>query len=75
MLGLVGNWQIPNVWGHVNVIGRGAGQAVMQLNVEYGIDWEELRDMPSKPYFDLFIDETYSHFRNKSHIQVRACVK
>lgn len=63
------------MWGHVNVIGRGAGQAVLQLNVKYGIDWEELRDLPKQAYFELHIDETYSNFRNKSHIQVKACVR
>ena len=74
-LATVHTLEIPNVWGHVNVIGRGAGQAVMQLKVQYGVDWEDLRDRPKRPYFDLFIDETYSHFRNKSHIVVEACVK
>lgn len=67
--------QIPNVWGHVNVIGRGAGQAVMQLKVQYGIDWEDLKDIPQRRYFDLYVEETYSHHRNKSHITVDACVK
>ena len=74
-LAAVHKFDVPNVWGHVNVIGRGDGQAVMQLSVQYGIDWEELQDEPSKPYFHLYIDETYSHFRNKSHINVTACVK
>ncbi len=74
-LAVVHKIDVPNVWGHVNVIGRGAGQAVMQLNVQYGIDWDKLRDKPSKRYFELHVDETYSVFRNKSHIQVRPCVR
>jgi CD109 antigen len=57
------------------VVGTSSGQAVMQLNVQYGIDVEDLRDTPSRPYFDLYVDETYSHFRNKSHINVTACAK
>ena len=52
-----------------------SGQAVMQLNVQYGIDVEDLRDTPSRPYFSLYVDETYSHFRNKSHINVTACAQ
>ena len=57
------------------MIGRGAGQAVMQLKVQYGIDWEELKDLSQRRYFDLYVEESYSHFRNKSHIRVDACVK
>uniref|UniRef100_A0A0P5Q5G8 Macroglobulin complement-related protein n=1 Tax=Daphnia magna TaxID=35525 RepID=A0A0P5Q5G8_9CRUS len=74
-LATVHQMNIPNVWGHVNVIGRGAGQAVLQLKVQYGVDWEDLRDFPRHRYFDLYVEETYSHFRNKSHITVDACVK
>ena len=74
-LATVHSLEIPNVWGHVNIIARGAGQAVLQLKVQYGVDWEDLRDRPKRPYFDLFIDETYSHFRNKSHISVETCVR
>ncbi len=57
------------------MIGRGAGQAVLQLKVQYGIDWEELRDVPQRRYFDLHVDETYSHFRNKSHVTIETCVR
>lgn len=59
----------------MNVIGRGAGQAVLQLKVQYGIDWEELNDRPKRRFFDLHVDETYSHFRNKSHVTIEACVR
>ena len=47
----------------------------MQLKVQYGIDWEELNDVPKRRYFDLSVDETYSHFRNKSHVTVEACIR
>ena len=57
------------------MIARGAGQAVVQLKVQYGIDWEELKDVPKRRYFDLHVDETYSHFRNKSHVTVETCVR
>lgn len=57
------------------MIGRGAGQAVIQLKVQYGIDWEEMKDIPKRRYFELHVDETYSHFRNKSHVTVETCVR
>lgn len=59
----------------MNVVGRGAGQAVLQLKVQYGIDSDDLKDTPKKRFFDLHIDETYSHFRNKSHVTTEACVR
>uniref|UniRef100_A0A0P4XT60 Macroglobulin complement-related protein n=1 Tax=Daphnia magna TaxID=35525 RepID=A0A0P4XT60_9CRUS len=74
-LSTVHQMDIPNVWGHVNVVGRGAGQAVLQLKVQYGIDSDDLKDTPKKRFFDLHIDETYSHFRNKSHVTTEACVR
>uniref|UniRef100_A0A0P5S381 Macroglobulin complement-related protein n=1 Tax=Daphnia magna TaxID=35525 RepID=A0A0P5S381_9CRUS len=74
-LSTVHQMDIPNVWGHVNVVGRGAGQAVLQLKVQYGIDLDDLKDTPKKRFFDLHIDETYSHFRNKSHVTTEACVR
>jgi len=74
-LAAVHQFQIPNVWGHVNIIGEGAGQAVIQLKVQYGIDWNEMKDKPTHPYFDLVIKENYSYFRNKSHVNVKACFK
>lgn len=74
-LARVHRFKIPNVWGHVNILGQGAGQAVVQLDVQYGVDWEQMRDKPLMPYFDLHVDESYSYFRNKSHITVKACVR
>ena len=32
-----------NVWGHVNIIAKGAGQAVAQLDVNYGVDYEPFK--------------------------------
>ena len=31
---------LVNVWGHLNLFARGAGQAVAQLDVTYGVDWK-----------------------------------
>ena len=33
-----------NVWGHVNLYARGAGQAVAQLDLSYGVDYEPFKD-------------------------------
>ena len=63
---------IPNVWGHVNFQARGAGQAVAQLDVNWGIDYEPKKDHPPVQCFNLTIDETYRG-RNKSEIDVRSC--
>ncbi|XP_075233181.1 CD109 antigen-like isoform X2 [Lycorma delicatula] len=67
--------EIPSVWGHVNVIARGTGQALVQLDVNYGVDYEPLKDQPSQPSFDLRIKEFYSNYRNKSIITIESCFR
>ena len=45
---------LENVWGHVNFYARGAGQAVAQLDVNYGVDYEPFKvskNSISKVYF------------------------
>ena len=34
---------LENVWGHVNLYAVGAGQAVAQLDVTYGVDYEPFK--------------------------------
>ena len=34
---------LENVWGHVNLYAAGAGQAVAQLDVTYGVDYEPFK--------------------------------
>lgn len=34
---------MSNVWGHLNLFARGAGQAVAQLDVNYGVDYEPFK--------------------------------
>ncbi|XP_023346769.1 CD109 antigen [Eurytemora carolleeae] len=65
---------IENVWGHVNLRAWGAGQAVAQLDLTYGIDYPPLVDSPPKRCFDLTIKETFSG-RNKSNIMYTSCIK
>ena len=63
---------IPNVWGHVNLIAHGAGQAIAQLDVNWGVDYEPFKDKPATDCFNLTIDEHF-HGRNKSEITIRSC--
>ena len=64
---------IPNVWGHVNYHATGAGQAVAQLDINWGIDFEPYKDHPQVQCFNLTIDENYRG-RNKSEIDVKSCM-
>lgn len=67
--------QIENVWGLVNVFATGEGQAILQLDVEYGVDWEGFKKQPPVKAFDFSIDERYSKFGNKSHCDVTVCAR
>jgi len=59
----------------VNIEGRGAGQAVVQLDVAFGVDWEEFKDTPPVDAFELKIREIFSDRRNKSDLVVESCFK
>ena len=32
-----------NAWGHINIFAKGAGHAVAQLDVNYGVDYEPFK--------------------------------
>ncbi|XP_047481542.1 CD109 antigen-like [Penaeus chinensis] len=66
---------IKNVWGLVNVVAHGAGQAILQLDVSYGIDWTDLKKQPPVDAFKMVINERYSKFRNKSICNVEICAR
>ncbi|XP_068210039.1 CD109 antigen-like [Palaemon carinicauda] len=66
---------ITNVWGLVNVVANGAGQAILQLDVAYGIDWTDLKKQPPVEAFDLMVEERYSKFGNKSMCVVNICAR
>ncbi|XP_037084851.1 CD109 antigen-like [Pollicipes pollicipes] len=53
-----------NVWGHLNVIGNGAGQAVVQLDVNYGVDTQNGIKRPPAKSFELSVREDFQRFRN-----------
>ena len=63
---------IPNVWGHINFHATGAGQAVAQMDINWGIDYEPFKDNPPVKCFNLTIYESFRG-RNKSEIDVRSC--
>ena len=65
---------IPNVWGTVNLFAKGRGQALAQMDLTYGVDVTEKRDIAPKECFDLKIKEFY-HGRNKSEIVTKSCFK
>ena len=67
--------QIENVWGLVNVVAHGAGQAVLQLDVSYGIDWTVLKKQPPVEAFDMTVLERFSRYGNKSIANVQICAR
>ena len=54
---------IPNVWGHINIVATGAGQAIAQLDVNWGVDFEPFKDHPSsqnqEPVYPLSLIQAY----------------
>ena len=64
--------EATNAWGHVNIFAKGAGHAIAQLDVDYGVDYEPKKDQPPRDYFNLNITE-YFHGRNKSEVTIRSC--
>jgi capsule polysaccharide export protein KpsE/RkpR len=67
--------QVPNVWGHLNVIAKGSGQAVVQMDISFGVDYERFKEMAKIETFKLEIKEFYSTFRNKSFITIQSCFR
>jgi hypothetical protein len=63
---------IPNVWGLVNIFAKGSGQALVQMDVVFGVDNEGFLDTPPEECFTLSVSETFRG-RNKSEIDVRSC--
>lgn len=67
--------QVPKVWGNVIVLAQGAGQAVVQMDVSYGIDYEAFAEVPTIQTFGLNITEYYSTYRNKSALIIQSCFR
>ncbi|CAG0922559.1 unnamed protein product [Notodromas monacha] len=51
------------------------GQAIVQLDYAYGVDYDALKEKSPVRVFDLDVKETYRTFRNKSIIDVELCPK
>jgi hypothetical protein len=73
--GINGLFQVPNVWGHLNVIAKGSGQAVVQMDINFGVDYEGFRELAVIETFNLEVKEFYSTFRNKSFITIQSCFR
>ena len=54
------------------ILGHGQGQALVQLDYSYGVDYEPLLDVPPTPAFDFTVDARYSG-SNNSHIDITTC--
>ncbi|CAM1298182.1 Tep6 (predicted) [Pycnogonum litorale] len=63
---------IPSAWGTILVKAEGAGMALLQLSVQYNVDWPQYQIQPPVPAFSL---KVYGHFwgKNSSHINFRSC--
>ncbi|XP_076046263.1 CD109 antigen-like [Oratosquilla oratoria] len=66
---------IQNVWGLVNVVAHGAGQAILQLDVSWGIDWTAIKKLPPVESFSMTVKERFSYFGNKSIAIVHICAQ
>lgn len=67
--------QIFNPWGHVYMEANGAGQAVVQMEVTWGVDLDYYLKKPPRKYFELNVTETYPFYRNKTIIETTFCTK
>lgn len=64
----------PNVWGHCDVLAKGAGLSVIQMDVSYNVDRDFLLVPPAYEAFELTLLPHFSG-RNRSHINIRSCVR
>lgn len=65
-------FDIPNPFGAIVVKAQGSGLAIVQLDVQYNVDWPHLQIQPPMRAFDLDVTATFSG-RNSSHITFRSC--
>ncbi|KAI1297211.1 Antigen -like protein [Halotydeus destructor] len=65
-------FEIPNAYGPVIIKAQGSGLAIIQLDVQYNVDWAHLQIPPPVNAFDLEVS-MQAYGRNKSHIAFRSC--
>lgn len=66
------SFEIPNAYGPVIVKAQGSGLALIQLDVEYNVDWAHLQIQPPVKAFDLQVHMS-SDGRNSSILMFRSC--
>ncbi|KAK8743475.1 hypothetical protein OTU49_001098 [Cherax quadricarinatus] len=66
------SYDLQNIWGHINIVGHGSGQALVQLEYSYGVDYEPLLDYPPVNAFDFTIVSKFSG-RNNSYLEITTC--
>ncbi|XP_014256603.1 CD109 antigen-like [Cimex lectularius] len=67
--------ELRSIWGHLNILGQGAGLALVQMDLSYGVDVDTFLDKPTIDSFSLSINEYYMEERNKSAIIIEACTR
>ncbi|XP_054723175.1 CD109 antigen-like [Uloborus diversus] len=68
------HFEIPNAWGVVLVRAQGSGIALVQLSVQYNVDWPHLQTPPPVKAFSVKVRGHY-YGRNSSHIEITSCQK
>lgn len=66
------SFEIPNAYGPVIIRASGSGIALVQMDVQYNVDWPNFMIRPPVKAFDLDV-KLRSFGRNNSHITYRAC--
>lgn len=64
--------QIPNAWGSFIVKAQGSGLALLQLSVNYNVDWKHLITSPPMNAFQLDVRSDF-YGRNSSHVLIKSC--
>ncbi|XP_055936007.1 CD109 antigen-like isoform X2 [Argiope bruennichi] len=64
--------EIPRAFGTVVVKAQGSGAALVQLSVDYNVDWQHLITPPPVQAFHLDVKASYSG-RNSSHLTIQSC--
>ncbi|GFW23832.1 ovostatin [Trichonephila clavipes] len=66
------HFEIDNAWGVVLVRAQGSGIALVQLSVQYNVDWPHLQTPPPVDAFSLKV-KGYYFGRNSSHVEITSC--
>nr|BAR45622.1 macroglobulin complement-related 1 [Ammothea sp. RS-2014] len=64
--------EIPNAWGVLSVKAEGSGMGILQLSMQYNVDWKRHQIAPPVPAFNLDVSALYWG-KNNSHIEIKSC--